>query len=607
VTTAVLNPPAEKSAGGTRSEVVTAPLAIAAIAVLVASLVATAGWALRSQQQSVLTARDQRVELIGSLVAGQAEEALSTGDLSRLRRVVVEVARTWNLSDCRIVLAGNKVVADADPKKINVAPLPTAWGEGMEAAAGGLNTRSFPISVAGRGMARLEITPTDVVGDYWQTSAGVGVVGSLMLGALLVLYRRARERLKPLWVVRDALLSAGEGELHPERLEVDPSLGPEAAAWNRVMTAAQRTRREALLREKTAGGGGARDSAGTDLDAACDSMPSGLLLVDGRLGVKFGNGAAAVYLRIKREELIGKRAEEVFKDAELLKAVQLVAGGAAQRAITLEVRQKEDEGGGVLRFTVRQVRKGDGGAAMIVIDDVTQQRVADAARNNFVAHVAHELRTPLTNIRLYVETAIEDESRDSTVVQNALNVINQESRRLERTISEMLSVSEIEAGSLRLRSDDVHMDVLLNEAKVDFVQQAKDKQITFELSLPPKVSVVQGDRDKITLSIHNLVGNGLKYTPKGGKVTVTLAEQKGKLSVEVADTGIGIKPEEQELVFDRFYRSTDDRVSKITGTGLGLTLAREIARLHGGDITLDSQLNKGSTFTFWMPAPANEG
>ncbi|HEY8749425.1 MAG TPA: ATP-binding protein [Tepidisphaeraceae bacterium] len=601
-----VNMPVTQPASQSRHDMATAPLAIAAIGVLVASLMATAAWALRSQQQSMVAARDQRIEVIGSLLATEAEDTITSGEVSRLRRVVIETARTWSLATCRIVLGGHKIVADANPKNINTAVIPATWADEPAAPSDSLDVRSFPIAVAGRGIAQLEIAPAAAAADYWQTSAGVGAVGTMMLASLLVLYRRARSRLRPLWVVRDALLSAGDGELHPERLEVDATLGPEAVAWNRVMAVARRNRREILTRDNPAAVAGVREPGGADLDAACDSMSSGLLLVDSRLRVKFGNGAAAVYLRTPREELVGKTAADVFKDAELLRAVQSVASGTAQRAITLEVRQPEEGGAGVLRFTVRQVRKGDGGAAMIVIDDVTQQRVADAARNSFVAHVAHELRTPLTNIRLYVETAIEDETQDPAAIQNALNIINQESRRLERTVSEMLSVSEIEAGSLRLRRDDVHMDVLLKEAKVDFVQQAKDKNITFELSLPPKIAVIQGDRDKIALTVHNLVGNALKYTPKGGRVTVTLGEQEGKVSVEVADTGIGIKPEEAELVFDRFYRSTDERVASITGTGLGLTLAREIARLHGGDITLDSQIDKGSTFTLWMPSSANE-
>jgi PAS domain S-box-containing protein len=415
--------------------------------------------------------------------------------------------------------------------------------------------------------------------------------------------RCARNRLRPLWVGREALLASSDGERLPDRLEVDPSLGPEAIAWNRVVDEARRNRRQGAIKD----GPAIRDNRFSDLDAACDSMADGLVLVDAGLRVKFANGAAAVYLRMQREQIIGHDAMEVFKDEKLLQAVQSVVTGAAHRSVTVEVERKDETGGGVLRFTVRHVRQGDSAAAMIVVEDITQQRMADAARNNFVAQVAHELRTPLTNIRLYVESAIEGQPHDPASVQSALNVINQESRRLERTVSEMLSVSEIEAGSIRLRRDDVHMDVLIEETKTDFLEQARDKEIALQFALPPKTPVLQGDRDKIALAVHNLVGNALKYTPKKGQVSVTLGVQKGKVSVEVADTGIGIKPDEVELVFERFYRSKDERVTRITGTGLGLTLAREIARLHGGDITLESQLDKGSTFTLWLPIASDEG
>jgi signal transduction histidine kinase len=116
--------------------------------------------------------------------------------------------------------------------------------------------------------------------------------------------------------------------------------------------------------------------------------------------------------------------------------------------------------------------------------------------------------------------------------------------------------------------------------------------------------VIRGDRDKIVLAIHNLVGNAIKYTPNGGTVTVRVVEAKGGIRVEVADTGIGINPEEQALIFDRFYRAKDQRIASITGSGLGLTLAREVVRLHGGDISVRSKLNQGSTFTIELPARA---
>jgi two-component system sensor histidine kinase VicK len=117
---------------------------------------------------------------------------------------------------------------------------------------------------------------------------------------------------------------------------------------------------------------------------------------------------------------------------------------------------------------------------------------------------------------------------------------------------------------------------------------------------------VKGDRDKILLALHNLVGNALKYTPHGGKVAVNVNTTGKNLIVEVQDSGIGISPEDAEKIFERFYRARDPRVGKITGTGLGLTIAREVVRLHGGDITVDSQINQGSTFTMTIPVVVAE-
>ncbi len=119
--------------------------------------------------------------------------------------------------------------------------------------------------------------------------------------------------------------------------------------------------------------------------------------------------------------------------------------------------------------------------------------------------------------------------------------------------------------------------------------------------MPPKYPVIRADRERVSLVIHNLIGNAIKYTPAGGSVKVTLKVEAVLVRLEVTDTGIGIDEKEQEQVFDRFYRSADPRVGKIIGTGLGLTLAREIARLHGGDVTVQSQLNKGSTFILTLP------
>ena len=252
----------------------------------------------------------------------------------------------------------------------------------------------------------------------------------------------------------------------------------------------------------------------------------------------------------------------------------------------------------VLRYSTRAI--GSDGGVLVVIDDITQQRVAEASRNGFVAQVTHELRTPLTNIRLYVEAAIDDETSGPDI-RGSLNVINQEARRLERIVGDMLSVAEIEAGSYVVRRDDVRIDELLNNLSRDYASAAEEKSIDLAFELPPKLPVIQADRDKIAMALHNLVGNAIKYTGNAGQVEVRATSDESGITIEVSDSGIGIDPEEQERVFEKFYRASDERISDITGSGLGLAIAREVIRMHGGDITVQSELDKGSTFTLTVP------
>jgi signal transduction histidine kinase len=180
-------------------------------------------------------------------------------------------------------------------------------------------------------------------------------------------------------------------------------------------------------------------------------------------------------------------------------------------------------------------------------------------------------------------------------------VINHECRRLERIVGDMLSVSEIEAGSFKLRTGDVRLETVFEELQADYGPQAGEKKVDLQFELPPKLPAMNGDCDKIVLALHNLIGNAVKYTPAGGRVVVRVVIDARQLMVEVADTGIGVSADETELIFEKFYRAKDKRVSEITGTGLGLSLAREVVRLHGGDISVRSELNKGSTFTLTVP------
>lgn len=640
-----------------RGESLVATAGLLAAAILIVALGAAAWWSVRSHSEATRSAREGRVRAVAQLLARNAGTILAGEQVVGAQHLVEDAARTHGFAACRIVVPAldGQVVADALRSGGIVDRLPEKWGSGAgaplaaEAAESivrrpdGILVVRAPVPVPGRGLAELHIEDhaASAAGDSWQVQSGIGVIGALAMLALWLAYRAMRRRLRALGAIGEALKSADLAESAGSDLLVSPDLGPEAAAWNRLVADRDRLRESvATIRaaEKLSG----RKNRDGDLGSVCDGLWLGLLLVDEQLRIKYVNGAASVFLRGRREELLNADLRRTIDDQKVLDAIRGVAAGTVRNRVISEIRRLGDpEPGGagrgsgavgaapagadahagagaagaglgvagapvsVLRFTVRPLRKEDSAIALVVIEDVTQQRVADESRNSFVAQATHELRTPLTNIRLYVEMLLESGGADDPKKRaDALNVINQESRRLERIVGDMLSVSEIEAGSMKLNRDDVRIRTIFEEVEADFREQAAAKQIRLRVDLPPKLPLIMGDRDKIVMALHNLVGNAVKYTPSGGEVVVRVGEEKGNLIVDVTDNGIGIREDEKDLIFEKFYRAKDRRIANITGTGLGLAIAREVIRLHGGDITVRSQLDKGSTFTMALPAAA---
>jgi signal transduction histidine kinase len=440
--------------------------------------------------------------------------------------------------------------------------------------------------------------------DWLNLHLSLGAVAAGGLAGLLVSAAFLRATLRPLEAVRSAVGSIARGETSAEALRVDPRLGPAAAAWNQhveqfgslLHEKANRRAEQALASTSPSAQG---------LQRACDALWDGLIVLDHRLRIVYANAAAGRLLRTDGE-LAGRHADQVMNRGPALEAVRGAAGGSGPRRTAVEASLGVGEQESTLRFGVGRIGPQAPYGVLIVVEDITQQRAADRARDSFLASAAHELRTPLTNIRLYVERMIEDGAEDAAVRGECINVINQEARRLERIVSDTLSASEIEAGSMQIDWGEVRLDALLADLRADYEALAEEKQIALSFDLPPKLSTIRGDRDKLDMALHNLLGNALKYTPDGGAVGVQVSEQDGSVLIQVRDNGIGIAPEEHERVFDKFFRSTDARVGKITGTGLGLALAREVVRLHGGELTLESQLDRGSTFTLRVPSRADQ-
>ena len=428
---------------------------------------------------------------------------------------------------------------------------------------------------------------------------GLGVIGAVAVVIQIAVMVVSGRRRRSLYAIGEALRAIESGGVAPGSMTLSDSLGTDAVAWNGLLQRFCESSEAAKFQRATAALS-SRGASRSDLDEACDAMPQGLILLDQSMRVRYVNGAATAFLGLEESEIRGAFLREITPDKQVAETLTDWNPGTSGR-VMMESQQGSDDSPTVLRWIVRPVRRDDTAAAMVIIDDVTQQRIAETASRSFVTQATHELRTPLTNIRLYIETALDEGEHDPALLKKSLNVINTESRRLERIVSDLLSTAEIEAGCMQIRRDDLRFAELIGEMQQEYEAQATDKGVLLNFDVSPKLPVVQGDRDMLALAVHNLIGNAIKYTQSGGEVSVRAEVDGSKLVLEVADTGIGVSEEDQAKVFEKFYRAQDKRLDGITGSGLGLALAREVVRLHGGDIRLHSELNKGSTFTMTVP------
>jgi len=570
---------------------------------VLAMVAALAWWSDVQRRDAERLAARREASIVLDAAGSAAARLLAHDEVSSVRALASEVARNPRIESVAVTLGDGRVLAHSDPSRIDVPAgrlpdrLPPIASESAETELSTTRT----VRLDGRGGVRLRVEPAPAprAAMSWDLLGGVGAitVGGLLI--LLALYRRLRTRLRSLGAVRDALVDMAHGEADVQALLTDDALGPVARAWNDLLRDRERLRTR-VQRDHIASAMAARQGSGGELKSACDALWLGLVVVDERPRVTYANGAAAVFLQTERDRLIGSTLTGITDDPEIGQTLARIAKGEACQRRTIEIERAEPTAV-TLRVSIRALRREDAGSALVAIEDVTQQRVAAEARSQFVAQATHELRTPLTNIRLYVEEALDLDESALTERSRCLNVINQETRRLERVVSDMLSVSEIEAGALTLNAGDVRLDQLFEDFREDYQAQARAKGVSLSFELPPKLPVARGDREKLAVALHNLVGNAIKYTPEGGSVSVRVEADETRLSVAVADTGYGIPEEDQERIFQRFVRVQEERVQAQSGTGIGLALAREIARLHGGEITLESTPDQGSTFTLEIP------
>ncbi len=327
---------------------------------------------------------------------------------------------------------------------------------------------------------------------------------------------------------------------------------------------------------------------------------AGLLTLDSNLLVSSLNPTAEAILGLKAHQLIGKPLPSLFtqQPSPLDLAIQ-----SHKRIPPTETTIASPKGPKDLLLAVAPLPDG----FLLSFSDITRLKEIDRLKSNIVANVSHELRTPLASIKAYTEILLEGlEEDDPSLRHKFLSIINQETDRLAELIDNLLDLSRLEAGRFQVTRQPLSLSQLVQEAVSSLSIQAQRRNISIHTDIPPNLPPLHADRELILTMIKNLLSNAIKFSHQGGRVDIVAKREQGHLALSFVDRGIGIPKEDLPHIFEKFYRVRSTTESGITGSGLGLTLAKQAAEAHGGTIEVQSQLGKGSTFTVILPLPRSE-
>ncbi|SFE82467.1 two-component system, OmpR family, sensor histidine kinase VicK [Paenibacillus algorifonticola] len=269
-----------------------------------------------------------------------------------------------------------------------------------------------------------------------------------------------------------------------------------------------------------------------------------------------------------------------------------------------------DEAEGIMRVTFTPIHRRDKGTTgtIVVLQDVTEQEKLEQSRRQFVANVSHELRTPLTTIKSYAEALNDGALAERELSERFVGVISNETERMIRLVTDLLHLSRLDSNQAPMRRRQTNIHDMLDEVADRFSFQLRQKSIRAFIQVDSELKEAWLDRDQIDQVLDNLFSNAIKYTLDGGKIQLSARKQEQALiAISVKDTGIGIPKRDLQKIFDRFYRVDKARSRNMGGTGLGLSIAREIVKAHGGTISLNSELNVGTTVTFTLPMLEEDG
>jgi len=433
----------------------------------------------------------------------------------------------------------------------------------------------------------------------------LGLVAALTSLLLLVFWRNVHrtvhsiaEQLNHMAAQRDVglVMLEGDDELTPITQPLNHLLTTIKEETNRVRA----ENRELQIQSRIA------DAEKKHTEAIVFSISDAVVVTNRFDELMLANGAAEQLLRFKLAHSLRKNIDHIIHDGTLVRLIRETRGGG--RSLTRKVVEHTiDQKGQPRTFNVTlscvMTGQGEVSGVVAVLHDVTREKEIAQMKTDFVSNVSHELRTPLSSIKGYIEMLLDDEADDEKMRREFHEIIAAQAERLNRLIDNILNISRIESGVIRVVREPLSLTEVAKQVLDIVAPQAREKQVELVDRLMPVCHQVEADKDMIHQAVLNLVSNAIKYTPEGGTVTVAASvdERRGMAVLEVSDTGVGISAEDLPHVFDKFYR-VQGHAKMAKGTGLGLTLVKHIIEtVHDGKLSVTSETGKGSTFSFEMP------
>ena len=354
----------------------------------------------------------------------------------------------------------------------------------------------------------------------------------------------------------------------------------------------------AFIRMSEAIRGTVRDLSGerNKLTALLDTMADGIVVVEDDGRVSLMNQAAQLLLDLRTTEIQGTPLSEIARDHELLELVSSSRQAREMRQAHLELLRQRRL---VSAIAIPLGGSGNGDGVLLSLHDLTAFRQLETTRREFVSNVSHELRSPLASIRSMVETLSGGAIDDRQTAADFVGRIEQDVRRMDTLVSELLELSRLESGQVALDVRPISLGPIASDTAAAFHDRSAGSGVEVSIEIPDDLPLVSGESEKIRQVLMNLMDNALKFTPPGGRITMSALPGERVVTARVSNTGDGIAPEHLPHLFERFYKV--DRSRRDQGTGLGLAIVKHIVLAHGGDVDVESSLGEGATFTFTLP------